>query len=212
MLHTLFVLLILSACVFPQTEGDYEQVEVREYEGERLGSVKDFRENSIRGPQQVDVESYQLLVDGLVDSPQQFSYDEVLSYPEYSKVVTIYCVEGWEVKALWTGVRVEDLLSEVGVKDEVNTVKFYAVDGYTTTLPLQYVRDNNLLLAYEINNMTLPPEQGFPFQLVAESKWGYKWIRWVNHMELTDDPGERGFWEERGYNQNASIEGPIFER
>jgi DMSO/TMAO reductase YedYZ molybdopterin-dependent catalytic subunit len=46
---------------------------------------------------------------------------------------------------------------------------------------------------------------------VAESKWGYKWVKWVTKIELSDDAEYRGFWEERGYNNGGDIDGPIFE-
>ena len=42
-------------------------------------------------------------------------------------------------------------------------------------------------------------QPGYPFQLVAEDKWGYKWIKWIVKIELTDDPSYRGYWEQRGY-------------
>ena len=78
-----------------------EGVEVREYQGEKLGSITEFRENSIKGPQDVDVDSYMLQVTGLVQSPRNHSYQEVLDgFQRYEKVVTLNCVEGWSVKVL----------------------------------------------------------------------------------------------------------------
>jgi DMSO/TMAO reductase YedYZ molybdopterin-dependent catalytic subunit len=58
--------------------------------------------------------------------------------------------------------------------------------------------------------VTLPPERGFPFQLVAESKWGYKWIKWVTEIELTDDAGYRGYWESRGYSNIGDLDKEFF--
>ena len=46
--------------------------------------------------------------------------------------------------------------------------------------------------------------RGFPFQPVAESKFGYKWIKWINRIELSDEPYE-GFWEQRGYSNEADV-------
>jgi len=208
----LVICLLLAACVSPPVTTNLGEVEVREYQGERLGSVRDFRENSIKGVQYVNISTYNLKIDGLVNSPKSYSYEEVLSKPAYSKVVLIDCVEGWRVNALWKGVLLSDLFKDAGVNETANTVKFYSVDGYTTTLPLSYIRDKNIILAYQINNITLPPQQGFPFIVVAESKWGYKWARWVNRIELTDNPDEEGFWEQRGYNQQGDVSGPILER
>jgi len=212
---TVFLLLALSfsGCLQPQPSEEIRElasVEVREYEGKNLSSITDFRENSIRGPQQVDVGKYQLVVSGLVEEQQAFSYEEVLDRPKYSKVVTLNCVEGWSVTILWEGIKLKDLLSEVGISPEANTVIFHAYDGYSSTLPLDYVLDNDILLAYKMNDVIIPPERGFPFQVVAEDKWGYKWVKWVTGIELSDDPEHEGYWESRGYNQHGDTSGPKF--
>lgn len=189
-----------------------EGVEVRKYQGEKLGSIADFRENSIKGPQEIDVNTYILQVIGLVQSPQNYSYEEVLDgFQGYEKVVTINCVEGWSVKILWEGVLVSDILNESGVLPEANTVIFHAEDGYTTSLPIEYIVDNEILMAYKMNGVVLPKQRGFPFQLVAESKWGYKWIKWITKIEVSDNEGFKGFWESRGYNNDADLEGPYWE-
>jgi DMSO/TMAO reductase YedYZ molybdopterin-dependent catalytic subunit len=102
-------------------------------------------------------------------------------------------------------VLVKDLLEPAGVNPNATTVIFYAYDGYSTSMPLDYIDDNNILIAYKMNNVTLPPERGFPFQLVAESKWGYKWIKWITTIELSDNKNYRGFWESRGYPNEADL-------
>lgn len=186
---------------------ELEGVEVNEYQGEKLGSIADFRENSIKGPQEVDINSYVLQVTGLVQSPRNHTYQEVLyGFQQYEKVVTINCVEGWSVKVLWEGTLVSDILKRSGVLPNANTVIFHAEDGYITSLPLDYIAENEILAAYKMNGVVLPPERGFPFQLVAESKWGYKWIKWITKIEVSDDEGYRGYWESRGYSNDADLE------
>ena len=187
-------------------------VEVREYQGEQLSSVNDFRENSIRGPQDVPRETYRLAVTGLVDRPLDLTYDATLDRTRYSKVVTLHCVEGWDATILWEGVLIDDLLNEAGVKDGATTLLFHAADGYTSSLSLDYVRENRIILASKMNDVTLPAERGFPFQVVAEEKWGYKWVKWVTKIEVSDDPDFRGYWERAGYNNNGNFAGPKFER
>ena len=188
-----------------------EPVEIREYEGEPLSSINDFRENSIKGPQQIDIESYNLKISGLVSKPQTFTYDEVIgNHQRYEKVVTLNCVEGWSVKLLWEGVLVRDLISEASPQPETEVVIFHAYDGYTTSLPINYIMDNDILMAYKMNGVTLPPERGFPFELVAESKWGYKWIKWITEIELSSDLNYRGFWESRGYSNSADLDKGYF--
>ncbi len=185
-------------------------VEVRSYQGKDLSSVKDFSENSIKGPQQVDRASYRLEIAGLVKKPLTLTYDQVVDRQSYSKVVTLHCVEGWDATILWEGVKVTDLLAQAGYDPKAGLVIFTAYDGYTTSLPLRYLVDRDILLAFKMNDAEMIPERGFPFALVAEDKWGYKWIKWVTRMEVSNDTSFRGYWEQRGYNQNGDLSGPIF--
>ncbi len=185
--------------------GELPGVEVREYEGENLSSINDFRDNSIRGPQNVDIDEYVLTIHGLVEEGLSYTYDEVISkHDSHRKVVTLNCVEGWDVTILWEGVLLADVFAKAGLLPAANTVIFRSVDGYSTSLPLAYIVQNDILLAYKMNEVTLPPARGFPFQLVAESKWGYKWIKWVNEIELSDDPEFRGYWESFGYSNSGN--------
>lgn len=180
--------------------------EIRDYQGENLSSIADFRENSIKGPQQVNISTYSLSITGLVNKTVNYTYDEILSkFQKYEKVVTLYCVEGWSVKILWEGFLVNDLLKEAGVNSSAVAAIFYAVDGYSTELPINYITNNNIIIAYKMNGLTLPPERGFPFELVAESQYGYKWEKWITRIELTDNPDYLGFWESRGYPNNATL-------
>lgn len=181
-------------------------VEIREYQGTDLSSITDFRENSIKGPQHINLEDYRLKVDGLVEIPLEYTLEEATgSEKTCQKVVVLNCVEGWSVKILWEGVLVKDLIAQAKVSPEANTVIFHAYDGYTTSLPLDYIIGQDIMLAYKINGVELPPERGAPFQLVAESKWGYKWIKWVTEMELSDDVNYEGYWESYGYPNDADL-------
>ncbi|HEY41954.1 MAG TPA: molybdopterin-dependent oxidoreductase [Dehalococcoidia bacterium] len=205
------VLLAINSCTTNVVEV-LESQEIREYQGEDLSSVNDFRENSIRGPQYVDIEDYGLEITGLVECPQSYTYDEVIrDHQSYKKVVTLNCVEGWDATILWEGFLVRDLLAEVKPTDDARTVIFHAYDGYTTSFPIEYVANNDIIMAYKMNDVPLPPERGFPFQLVAESKWGYKWIKWITKIELSDDVNYRGFWESRGYSNSGDLDKSFFD-
>jgi DMSO/TMAO reductase YedYZ molybdopterin-dependent catalytic subunit len=186
-----------------------QEVEIREYRGERLGSVTDFRENSIKGVQHVDEATYSLVVEGLVEQTTSWTYAELQDMQHLQKLVTIQCVEGWSVKALWEGIPLLALLKAARPTESADTVIFHAADGYSTSLSLDSVIERNLILADRINGITLPPANGFPFQLVAEDKWGYKWIRWVVRVELSDDPSYRGYWESRGFSNKGDVDGPM---
>jgi DMSO/TMAO reductase YedYZ molybdopterin-dependent catalytic subunit len=209
LLIVLATMVVISGCV-QQGTIPLSGVEISEYEGEPLSPTSEIRDVSIKGPQEVDIGSYRLEVTGLVDNPKNYTYDEVLSHQKYSKVVQLNCVMGWSSKNLWEGVLLSDLLSGAGVRPEADTAIFYAVDGYSTSFPLDYIMNNNILLAYKVNNVTLDSRIGFPFVLVAEQKWGYKWIKWVSRIELSSDSGYEGYWESRGYSNNGSLENSFY--
>jgi DMSO/TMAO reductase YedYZ molybdopterin-dependent catalytic subunit len=202
----------LTGC-FEQQTTKLDAVEIREYQGEKLSSISDFHENSIKGPQKINISTYQLKITGLVKNPQNYTYQEVLStFQSYKKVVTLNCVEGWSVTILWEGILIKDLLNQAQPDPNATTIIFKASDGYTTSFPLNYTTDNTILLAFKMNNATLPPERGYPFQLVAESKWGYKWIKWVTEIELSNNLNYHGFWERRGYSNDGDLNQSFFEK
>ena len=186
-------------------------VEIRSYQGRDLSSINNFHENSILGPQHINESDYRLTVTGLTKSTKVSTYREVLdNHQHYTKVVTLFCVEGWDVTLKWDGILVRDLINEAGADPRANTVIFHAHDGYTTSFPLSYVMDRDIIMAYAMNNVTLPAERGYPFELVAEDKWGYKWIKWIEEIELSDDPAYKGYWEQRGYSNSGDLNGSYF--
>lgn len=214
----LIPLLLSAACAAPRpaatasadarsaaTEERYRPGELREYEGTRLDPAVGPADNSIKGIQQVDAKDYRLTVDGLVDSPAQYTYDEVRGLPSVQRLITIHCVEGWDATILWKGVAMKTLLDAAAAKPEAVTVIFHAVDGYTTSLPLAEILQKDLMLAYDGNGIALPPEMGYPFIFVAEDKWGYKWARWVNRIELSDNKDYKGYWESAGYSNEGDL-------
>lgn len=193
----------------PDELGD---VVVTEYNGTKLGSTEDFRENSIKGPQYVDIEDYTLRISGLVSDTMELSYDDLLDdLKHYRKIVTLNCVEGWSVKILWDGLLVRDIIESAGPMESGMVLIFKASDGYTTSLPIEYFYENDILMAFGMNNVTLEPERGYPFQLVAEMKWGYKWIKWIEEIEVSDDTNYKGYWEERGYSNDGDLDESSWE-
>jgi len=184
--------------------------EVTTYQNQTLTPIyefiNEFLQTSINGAQQVDESTYRLTVDGLVNQPKNYTYYEVLdNFQAHEQVATILCVEGWSATILWQGVSVGDLLNQSGVNPKANTLIFYAADGYSTALPLSYILQNNLILAYKMNNVTLNVDTGFPFILVAENQYGYKWIKYVTEIDVSNDSSYLGYWESRGYPNNATI-------
>jgi DMSO/TMAO reductase YedYZ molybdopterin-dependent catalytic subunit len=203
----LCALLALGGCADSASRSPSELApsEVLEYQGERLDSIDDFRENSIKGPQQVDMTSYRMGVTGEVSSPLLLTYDEVVNRNTFQKLVRLNCVEGWSVDILWEGVLIRDLLEQAGYAPDAKVVIFRCADGYSTSLPLDYVLEREILLAYKMNDVALPEERGYPFQVVAEDKLGYKWAKWVTEIEVSDDASFEGYWEQRGYDNDADV-------
>jgi len=189
------------------------EVEATEFQGVKLTPIKDQRNNAIEGTQYLDKDTYRLTIDGLVDHPLTLTYADLLAYSQESWLMDLNCVEGWNFTAKWTGPQLDSIFNDAGVKPEAKIVIFYTADvpeGYSS-LDLSYISDNHIIIALKLNDITLPADRGFPFQVVAKSKYGYKWAKWVTRIELSSDTSFRGYWEGYGYNNNADVNGPAFE-
>jgi DMSO/TMAO reductase YedYZ molybdopterin-dependent catalytic subunit len=175
-----------------------------------LTPIKNQRNNALAGTQHIARDTYTLAVDGLVDHPLSLSYNDLLAYPQISKLMDLDCVEGWNFTAKWTGPALSAIFNDAGVQAAAKIAIFYTKDttlGYSS-LDLSYISAQNIIIALKLNDITLPDDRGFPFQVVAESKYGYKWAKWIVRIELSSNTDFRGFWESRGYNNNADVTGP----
>jgi DMSO/TMAO reductase YedYZ molybdopterin-dependent catalytic subunit len=199
-----FILLSLIQIILSISFAQQEK-ESTEYKGQKLTPLREQRTTHIEAPPKVDLRTYRLKVLGLVENPLELSYEQVLSFPQESRVITMNCVEGWGYTALWTGVRIADILEKARPKPEAKTVIFQTIGGeYNSSLPLEFIRERKILLACKINNITLSPQRGFPFMVAAEDKYGYKWVQWVEKIELYDKDF-KGYWENRGFPDKADI-------
>lgn len=210
----LIIMFILNACsVNPEVDvhtdatlSRFRSLEIQEYEGKLLDPAIGPRDNSITGVQEIDINKYQLKITGLVNNEISLSYQDVLEMTSYQRLITLYCVEGWDATILWEGVLLTDLIDLGEAKSTANTVIFHAEDGYTTSLPYAVIKDRQLILAYKANGIALPNEMGYPFIVVAENKLGYKWARWVTEIELSSEDTYKGYWESLGYDNDAEVE------
>ena len=200
----LLIVVGLAGCT--QQSFPLNGTEIREYQGHQLNSIYDMHENTIKGTQYINRSTYHLSITGLVETPLNLTYQDVITnFTQYKKVVTLYCVEGWSVTLLWEGPLMRDLLNRSHPMPGATTLVFISSDGFTTSIPFAYVMNNSIILASKMNNVTIPPQRGFPFQLVAEGKWGYKWSKWVTSIEVIDNPNYKGFWESRGYSISGDL-------
>lgn len=188
------------------TELRYAVLEIRDYQGVRLDPAIGPRDNSIRGIQDVNMDDYTLTVSGEVEQRVVYSYTQVLSKEAQKRLITLYCVEGWDATILWEGIRIMDLIADAGMTEEAKVLIFHCYDGYTTSMPVETVRERDMLLAYSANNVTLPKSLGFPFIVVAEDKLGYKWARWVIGIEVSSHMNYKGFWEGEGFSNDAEVD------
>jgi len=179
--------------------------EVTEYQSQKLTAVENQGLTTVESPPVMNPASFRLRVDGLVIAAASLTYDDVLAMRPVSRVVRLNCVDGWSFLALWTGVRLTDLLAMAQPRAGAKTVIFHALGGtYSSALPLEYVIKKDLILAYKDNELTLTPARGFPFKLIAEDKLGYKWVQWVERVEVSDK-AYLGYWETRGFPNDADV-------
>ena len=176
----------------------------------RLKSAEEGPVRSALGEPAIDLTAFQLEITGLVDSSFSLTWEEIQVLPAvYSDTMIMYCVEGWEVWGNWKGILIKDLLDIANVFTNGEYVFFESVDGYKTGLPISYIEKYNTMLAYEVNDIPLKEHDGFPLRVIAFGKFGYKWAKWVNKLEVMNQ-SQTGYWESYGYSDRADV--PIERR
>ena len=204
-LFTAFI--ILTSCSHAPYVPPPGETEATEYQGIKLTPIGDQGNNALAGTQHIDRNSYKLIVDGLTGTSVSLTYQDLLNLPQVSQVVTLHCVEGWSFTAKWTGPTLASIFALAQVKPEAKIAIFHTADvpaGYSS-LDLSYIQGQNIIIALKLNDVTMPVERGFPFQVVATGKFGYKWSKWVTRIELSSNQNFRGYWESRGYDNEADI-------
>ena len=159
---------------------------------------------SFNGTPEVNISAYNLTVFGLVGRPLDLSYQDVLSMDNSTEKETIRCVTGPSGTAEWVGVRLGAILDRAGISSGAQEVVFYGLDGYSTSLKVADAKRTDVIIAYEMNNETLPAEQGYPLRMVVPGEWGYKWAKWVYAIEVVGYD-YKGYWEGRGWADDATI-------
>ena len=153
--------------------------------------------------------NWTLVVDGLVDRPLNLSVSNLLSMPSTSVNAPLYCVGGSRYpveNGTWEGDRLKLVLDEADIRPNAMKVAFYAPDRFSTDLTIQDAERNDVVIAYKKDGEFLKAGNGSPgFRLVVPGKWGYKWIRGLNRIELIDYDF-RGFYESSGYSDEANME------
>jgi DMSO/TMAO reductase YedYZ molybdopterin-dependent catalytic subunit len=150
--------------------------------------------------------AYQLKIGGLVERPQAISYAALAGRTPVVLERDFQCVTGWRVHDVsWTGVRLRDLLDEAGIRPEARAVRFTSFDGvYSESLTLEQARRDDVLIAYRLDGDDLSRVHGGPVRLAVTPMYGYKSLKWLDTIELTDHV-EPGYWEHRGYDVNGWV-------
>jgi hypothetical protein len=151
---------------------------------------------------EINIDTWNLSIYGHVNNSKYYNYANFTSLSSTEVLATIQCVEGPSGTAIWKGVSVKALLDIVEVQLGAVDVVFYAADGYSSSLTLEEVNNEDVILAYEMNGEPLPIEQGYPLRVVAPNYYGYKWVKWVVRVEIVTYD-YIGYWESRGWNDNA---------
>jgi DMSO/TMAO reductase YedYZ molybdopterin-dependent catalytic subunit len=210
---TLLTIIPFSGCnpdnkIVPHNTGSSGTIDVTKMMtpgGEKLQPAEDGPVRSALGEPAIDLATFKLEITGLVDSSYFLTWTQIRDMPAvYSDTILMYCVEGWEVWGDWKGTLVKDLLDKAHVQPDGEYVLFTGVDGYTTALPVSYLRRYNAILAYEVNRSPLKEHDGFPLRLVAFGKFGYKWAKWVNKLEVMNK-SQIGYWEGYGFSDEANV-------
>lgn len=161
----------------------------------------------------VDPTTWRLSIEGMVDTPIELSFDDLVNMGLDEYGVTLTCVSnevggGLVGNAIWTGVPIRDILRMAGVQSGADMVLSESVDGYTASTPLGSLTDDNLdaIFAVAMNGEPLPFEHGFPVRMVVPGLYGYvSATKWVTKLTVTRFDQVEAYWTPRGYSAEAPI-------
>jgi DMSO/TMAO reductase YedYZ molybdopterin-dependent catalytic subunit len=129
---------------------------------------------------------WRLSVDGMVARPATFSLDELKRLPSRSQITHQACEEGWSFIAEWTGVPLSTVLNFVGISPLAKFVVVFPFDESWDSLDLPDAFHPQTLLAYGLNGQDLPTPHGAPIRLRVARQLGYKSVKYLSHIKVTD--------------------------
>ena len=150
-----------------------------------------------------DPKTWRLRVKGEVNKPLELTHDELLARPRTAAVSDFHCVTRWSrLDNRWEGVLFKDLAALAGPGPAARFVSIECEGGYHTSLPLEVIMEDDVILAYRHDGADLDPAHGWPLRLVVPEKYAYKSAKWVRVIRflVADEPG---YWERRGYSNSA---------
>ncbi len=176
-------------------------------------SASDFyRIDTVLEPPSIDVKTWRLSVEGMVDRPFSIGWDELLALDAIERPVTLECVSnnvGGDLigSARWLGVRTADLLKRAGVRAGADMVLSSSADGFSVSTPLGALLDGrDALVVYEMNGAPLPPKHGFPVRLLTPGLYGFVGAtKWLIKMEVTTFAAKQAYWTMLGWADHGPI-------
>ena len=155
----------------------------------------------------IDPAAYRLTIGGAVERPVSYSLADLRSLPQATQVSDFHCVTGWSVNDVnWRGVRFKDLLAESGLRSDAKALRFVSAEvPYDDSLTVPQALSNDTMLALEMDGKPLSESHGFPARVVMPRMYGYKNVKWVSQIEVQTNLDHIGYWELRGYDEDAWI-------
>lgn len=175
--------------------------------GDLLPAAGGFRYYSVTGSvKRHSPATHRVTVSGLVDKPQAFRMADLARFPQTRLERDFQCVTGWRVPDVeWVGVALPDLLDAAGVSPKARAVWFTSFDGvYTESLTLDQARRRDVIVATQMEGKPVSHDHGGPTRLYVAPMYGYKSLKWLKGIEVTDELTP-GYWEERGYDVHAWV-------
>ncbi len=152
---------------------------------------------------EVDLRSWRLAVDGLVENPLDWDWETFRAQPQLRSTSDIHCVTAWSrFDNRWEGVAVRHLLALARPLPAAGFVLLHSHDGYVTNLPLADFDQEDALIAHSWDGKPLPREHGGPVRAVVPRLYFWKSAKWLGRIELIA-ADRAGFWEERGYHDRG---------
>ena len=160
-----------------------------------------------------ELATWRLRLTGMVERPFELTYEELVAMPLHEQYVTIACVSnevggGLVGNALWSGVRLKELLDRAGISSEATQIVGRAVDGFTVGFPTAWAiaDDREPLVAVAMNGEPLPANHGFPARLIVPGLYGYvSATKWLAEIELTTLDAFDAYWVPLGWAKEAPI-------
>ncbi|MDR6862990.1 molybdopterin-dependent oxidoreductase [Phycicoccus sp. 3266] len=160
----------------------------------------------------VDVDTWKLEVDGMVDRPFSMSFKDLLAMEVIEKDITLNCVSNdvggaYISSTRWLGVRVRDVLERAGIQSGVDQIFSESVDGMTISTPVEALTDDrDALIAIAMDGQPLPARHGFPARLVTPGLYGFVGAtKWLSKLTATTYAKDKAYWTERDWVTDAPV-------